>query len=105
MFNNMILFNIPKENFTYNNNYAGKTTLYTRYWKNYLDERYSIQNKLMTCYITLTPTDWMNFEFNHFIMIDGIIYMVNKIYDYNIEVPEATKVDLISITNTSGYTS
>lgn len=103
--NNMILFNIPKENFTYNNNYAGKTTLYTRYWKNYLDERYSIQNKLVTCYITLTPTDWMNFEFNHFIMIDGIIYMVNKIYDYNIEVPEATKVDLISITNTSGYTS
>lgn len=102
---NLCLFNIPKENFTYNNNYADKTTLYSKYWKNYIDERYSIQNKLVTCYITLTPTDWINFRFSRFIKIDGIIYMINKIYDYNIEVPEPTKVDLISITNISGYTS
>lgn len=102
--NNLCLFNTPKENYTYLNNYAGKSTIYTRYWENYLNERYNIQNKVVTCYLTLTPKDWTDFRFNKFIKIDGILYMVNKIYDYNIETSEPTKVDLITITDITGYT-
>jgi hypothetical protein len=52
----------------------------------------------------LTPKDWTEFKFNKFITIDGVLYMVNKIYDYNIETPEPTKVDLITITDITGYT-
>lgn len=101
---NLCLFNIPKENYTYLNNYDGKSSIYTRYWENYLNERYNIQNKVVTCYLTLTPKDWTDFRFNRFIKIDGVLYMVNKIYDYNIETPEPTKVDLITITDIKGYT-
>ena len=101
---NLCLFNTPKENYTYLNNYDGKTSIYTRYWENYLNERYNIQNKVVTCYLTLTPKDWTDFRFNRFIKIDGVLYMVNKIYDYNIETPEPTKVDLITITDIKGYT-
>lgn len=102
---NLCLFNTPKENYTYINNYAGKSTIYTRYWENYLNERYNIQNKVVTCYLTLTPKDWADFRFNKFIKIDNVLYMVNKIYDYNIETPEATKVDLITVTDITGYTN
>ena len=102
--NNLCLFNIPKENYTYINNYSGKATIYSKYWENYINERYSIQNKVVTCYLTLTPKDWSNFRFNKFIKIDGVLYMVNKIYDYNIESTEPTKVDLITITDIKGYT-
>ena len=101
---NLCLFNTPKENYTYLNNYDGKSSIYTRYWENYLNERYNIQNKVVTCYLTLTPKDWTDFRFNRFIKIDGVLYMVNKIYDYNIETPEPTKVDLITITDIKGYT-
>ena len=101
---NLCLFNTPKENYTYLNNYDGKSPIYTRYWENYLNERYNIQNKVVTCYLTLTPKDWTDFRFNRFIKIDGILYMVNKIYDYNIETTEPTKVDLITITDIKGYT-
>lgn len=101
---NLCLFNTPKENYTYVNNYADKATIYSKYWENYLNERYNIQNKVVTCYLTLTPKDWTDFRFNKFIKIDGILYMVNKIYDYNIETPEPTKVDLITITDITGYT-
>lgn len=100
----LCLFNVPKENYTYINNYGGKSTIYSRYWENYLNERYNIQNKVVTCYLALTPKDWTDFRFNKFIKIDGILYMVNKIYDYNIETSEPTKVDLITITDISGYT-
>ena len=102
--NNLCLFNTPKENYTYLNNYDGKSPIYTRYWENYLNERYNIQNKVVTCYLTLTPKDWTDFRFNRFIKIDGVLYIVNKIYDYNIETTEPTKVDLITITDIKGYT-
>lgn len=101
--NNICLFNIPKENFTYINNYSGKDSIYSKYWEKYINERYSIQNKLVTCYLTITPKDWLYFDFNKFIKIDGVLYMVNKIYDYNIENVEPTKVDLVSITDLRGY--
>lgn len=103
--NDLCLFNIPKDNYTYLNNYAGCNTIYSKYWQNYISERYNIQNKIVTCYLTLTPKDWVDFKFNKFITIDEVLYMVNKIYDYNIETPESTKVDLITITDISGYTN
>lgn len=101
---NLCLFNTPKENYTYLNNYSDKATIYSRYWEKYLNERYNIQNKVVTCYLTLTSKDWTDFRFNKFIKIDGVLYMVNKIYDYNIETLEPTKVDLITITDIKGYT-
>jgi len=101
----LCLFNKPKKNYTYNYSIFNNTySIYDLYWKNYLDERYNIQNKIVTCYLTITPKDWIDFQFNKFITIDGVLYMVNKIYDYNIETIEPTKVDLITITDINGYT-
>ena len=101
----LCLFNAPKENYTYINNYGGKNTIYYKYWEKYLNERYNIQNKVVTCYLTLSPKDWIYFQFNKFIKIDNVLYIVNKIYDYNIETTESTKVDVISVTDIVGYTT
>ena len=103
--NNMCTFNIPSTNFTYNDNYSGKNSIYDLYWKNYLDERYNIQNKKVTCYVKLTPLDWVNFKFNKFVKINNQLYIVNKIYDYDITSTQPTKVDLITIQDISGYTN
>lgn len=103
--NNICTFNVPSTNFTYDNNYSGKKSIYELYWKNYLDERYNIQNKKVTCYVKLTPLDWINFKFNKFVKIDNQLYMVNKIYDYDISSNEPTKVDLITIQDVTGYTN
>ena len=97
--NNMCLFNVPMENYTYLNNYSGKSSIYDNFWVDYLDERYNIQNKVVTYYIYLKPEDYANFEFNKFIRIDNQLYMVNKIYDYDVSNVGTTKVDLITIQN------
>lgn len=101
---NMCVFNIPKENFTYNNNYSGKNTIYTNLWQSYLDERYNVQNKKITCYVTLKPSDFSNFVWNKFVKVGNQIYIVNKIYDYDITASTSTKVDLITINNINAYT-
>ena len=98
-------FATPMDNYTYDkNSYNNRTGIYENFWKNYLDERYNVQNKIVTCYIYLKPGDYINFSFNKFVKINNQIYMVNKIYDYDITSSEPTKVDLITIQNIEGYT-
>lgn len=99
----LCLFNMPNENYTYSKNFGNTKGIYDMFWKRYIDERYDIQNKKITCYIKLSLNDFTNFEYNHFVKIDNILYIVNKIYDYNIATSEPTKVDLISISNINAY--
>ena len=99
----MMTFTTPSYTFCYQD-YAGKTGLYETFWKNYLQERYDVQNKIVTCYLNLKNSDWTNFEFNKFIKINNQLYFVNKIFDYNPASGEPVKCELITIQNILGYT-
>lgn len=101
----MCVFNKPKENFTYLANYANKKTIYDNFWYDYINERYNIQNKLITCYVYLKPTDYINFDFNNLIRVGNQLCLVNKIYDYDVSSTVPTKVDLVTIQNIGGYTN
>lgn len=101
--NNICLFNVPKESYTYRNNYTNKESIYSNLWADYIDERYNVQNKIVTCYLKLKPYDYINFDFNHFIKMGNQLYMLNKIYDYDVSSNESTKVDLITIQDISAY--
>lgn len=102
---NMCVFNIPKENYTYNSNYTRKHTIYTNFWEKYINERYNIQNKKITCYVRLKPTEYQNFDWNHFVKIGNQLCFVNKIYDYDITTNTPTKVDFITIQDVTAYTT
>lgn len=101
----LCLFNTPKENYTYISNYSNKNTIYTNFWQSYLDERYNVQNKKITCYVQLKPADYCSFEFNKLVKIGNQLCLVNKIYDYDITENGTTKVDLITIQDISAYTN
>lgn len=103
--NNLCTFAIPSANYTYvKNSYDNKNGIYKNFWENYLNERYNKQNKIVTCYLRLTPYDIANFQYNNFVKIENQLYMVNKIYDYSIDENIPTKVDLITIQDIKGYT-
>lgn len=102
---NICTFTTPSENYTYlKANYDNKYGIYKNFWENYLNERYNKQNKIVTCYVYLTPQDYINFKWNNFIRINNQLFFVNKIYDYNIDENIPTKVDLITIQDLKGYT-
>ena len=102
---NLCVFNAPMENYTYINNYGGKNSIYTNFWEKYINERYNIQNKKITCYVKLTPIEYIQFKWNKFVRIGNQLCMVNKIYDYDISSNQPTKVDLITIQDVTGYTN
>ena len=99
----LCLFTKPKENYTFSDLSKAKG-IYEIFWKDYLNERYNVQNKLVSCYLRLKPIDYINFSFNKFVTIQNQLYMVNKIYDYDITSNGSTKVDLITIQDVKGYT-
>lgn len=103
--NNLCIFNVPKDNYTYINNYSGKASIYSNFWKKYLEEKYNIQNKKITCYMMLKPTDYNQFKWNKLVKVNNQLCMVNKIYDYDVTNNKPTKVDLITIQDITGYTT
>jgi mRNA-degrading endonuclease RelE of RelBE toxin-antitoxin system len=97
-------FNLPKENYTYNNNYDNKAGIYSNFWEKYIDERYNIQNKIITCYVLIKPSEYNQFEWNKLVKVGNQLCIVNKIYDYNITSNQPTKVDLVTIQDINAYT-
>lgn len=93
----------PVENYSYQSE-TGNKGLYDNFWKHYLDERYNIQNKIVTCYVYIKPNEFADFKFNKFVKINNQLYFVNKIYDYDIDTTTPTKVDLITVQDIEGYT-
>lgn len=99
-------YTVPKEVYTVNKpEYTNASGIYDKFWKRWLDEIHSRDCKKVTCYVNLTLTDWLNFQFNHFVRIDKQFYFVNKITDFDASGKNtSTQVELLRVTNLSNWT-
>ena len=56
--------------------------LYEYCWKDYIDDYYSVQNKGLTLYLTITPALYVRLKMNPLVNIEGVAYEVLNIeYD------------------------
>ena len=88
---------IPKKLF-YNFSYGGNNIVtypnnncYNLFWKNYIEEITSKDSKLLTCYISLRPTDYADYNFTQSYYIDGQYFRLIKIVDYDPNSNNTTK--------------
>lgn len=97
---------MPKEVYVVNKNeYTNATGIYEKHWKRWLDEIHNRDCKKVTCYVNLTLTDWLYFQFNHFVRIDKQLYFVNKISDFDASGNNTcTQVELLRVTNLNNWT-
>ncbi len=79
--------------------------IYNEFWKNFINERYSVQNKKLTAYFYLTPEDYKKITFRQFVKIENTLYHVNRIFDYDFDTNSPTKVELVQVWNTNAYTN
>lgn len=100
----MVTFGVPAEIFDATKSYDGLKGVYTNVWERYLTERYSIQTKLVTCYMWISPVEFAQFQFNKMVKINGVIYYINKIIDYDPCSTKPTKCELVSVTDRDAYT-
>lgn len=90
-------FGVPKELFFTLVSGALHVNQFNVYWSPYMAEIVDKDSKLMTAYFYLTAKDIKDLDFSRFKYIDGSLWRLNKIVDYNATYPELTKVELLKV--------
>jgi hypothetical protein len=92
-----INFGAPKEiYFTLSNTYPS-ANVFNSYWSDYVAEITDKDSKLLTCNVRLTDIDIYNLDFSRPIWIDGSLWRLNKVMDYNPMVEDTTKCEFIKV--------
>lgn len=84
-------------------NYPESATLYSRYWKRYVEELYDVDNKKLTVHFYLSPSDISQFDFNKFVRIKDTLWRVVKINDWDMSKQASTKVELVRVKDIDAY--
>lgn len=92
-----INFGAPKERlFTLTTAYPD-ANLFTAFWGDYIAEITSKDSKLLSCYLYITTQDIYSLDFAQLIYIDGALWRLNKIVDFNPSANDTTKVELLRV--------
>lgn len=76
-------------------------TQFNVYYSQYMAEITDKDSKLLTARFYLTPKDIYDLRFSQFRIVDGVLYRLNKITDYNASLPDTCEVELLRVTNTN----
>lgn len=92
-----INFGVPKEILFNLSGAYPSANLFTAFWGDYLAEIVNKDSKLLTCYLYLDLQDIYSLDFAKLILIDGALWRLNKVNDYNPSVPKTTQVELLRV--------
>jgi hypothetical protein len=93
-----LCFSPPEElsfeiaNYTPNN-------LFNDYWDSYMAEITDKDSRLLTCTMKLAYKDVYKLDFSKLIWIDGVLYRLNKITDFNATNEDVCVVELLKVIN------
>jgi hypothetical protein len=93
---NDINWGAPKELFFTTLSYTA-ANLFNGYWSEYIAEITDKDSKLLTCSLKLNEVDIYNLDFSKLIYIDGSLWRLNKVLDYNPMDFNVTKVELLKV--------
>ncbi len=74
-------------------------TQFNIYWSSYMAEITDKDSKMLTGKFYLTPADILNLDFSIYVNVDGNLFRLNKITDYNLTKPDLCEVQLLKVIN------
>jgi len=92
-----INFGTPEEIYFNLTNQYPSANLFTGFWFDYVAEITDKDSKLMTAYFRLNEMDIYGLDFARLIYIDGALWRLNRIIDFNPLSGESTKVELLKV--------
>jgi len=81
----------------YNASAVTAANLFAGYWSEYIAEIIDQNSKMLTCSVKLNEVDIYNLDFSKLIYIDGSLWRLNKVLDYNPMDFNVTKVELLKV--------
>ena len=71
--------------------------LFNGFWSDYVAEITDKDSKLLTCNVLLKDSDIYSLDFSKFIFIDGALWRLNKVIDYNPISYDTTKCEFLKV--------
>lgn len=90
-------FGVPKELYFSLSAQYPTANMYNAFWSSYVAEITDKNSKLLTCHVYLKLSDIFSLDFSKHIYIDGSLWRLNKVIDYNPSVPASTKCEFIKV--------
>lgn len=72
-----------------------KRSLYSKFWKRYIEELNNVNGKIIECSMILSIIDIYNIDFSKLYQIDDFVMKINKITDWNINGNGLCKVEFL----------
>jgi len=76
-------------------------TQFNVYWSSYMAEITDKDSKMLIAKFYLSAKDIFELSFSKYVYVDGAIFRLNKITDYNATLPSDCEVQLLKVINTS----
>ena len=96
---NDIQFGVPNELFFTLITGAININQFNVYWSSYMAEITHKDSRLMTCKAKLKLSDISNLDFSKLIYIDGALFRLNKIIDFNTSHEDTCEIELVKVIN------
>lgn len=79
------------------------SAIYPMYWRGYITDILDRNSKILTCYITLKPSDLQGNILSKFIFIKDTLWVISKIVSFNPVSHIPTKVELLKVKDINNY--
>ena len=95
-------FGTPREIYVPDYGIDNSSDIYTKYWKNYLTDRFDMNTREIELKIRLK--DRVNPDYlQNFVYFDGCYWLIEEIVDYNVCSQSTTKCKLVKVHNMDNY--
>lgn len=103
--NESLDFGLPKETYIMPViNYNEDATIYNKFWRNYLVDRYNINTKKVLCNVNLKGLNISTDTLRNFYYFNNSLWVINKIENYNPTSEDTTKVEFVKVNEIENYT-
>lgn len=96
-------FGLPREIYMPNITYGEDATLYNKFWKNYLTDRYDVNTRKVTCYVNLQGMNITQDTLRDFYYFNNCVWVINKIENHLSNSYDTTKVEFVKVNDTDSY--
>ena len=97
-------FGTPQELFIPLYNITDDVNIYSNYWREFLTDLYSIENKLLTLSVRLPNKNGIEL-LRDFYWFNNSIWRINKIADWKLGTDDYTKVTFVKVQDVENYTT
>jgi len=96
---NDLQFGVPKELYFTLSSGALNVNQFNVYWSSYMAEITDKDSRLLIATARLNDKDIYQLDFSKLIYVDGVLYRLNKISDFNINSSDVCKIELLKVIN------